>query len=170
MVEKALDAASSAYVNEPSNLFGCFNRGCRSSVVRRLSFYPPFPAGYSIQDDQLYIQDTTHGCPGPRSLQAAGEEPISQRPKPRSGQESIQQLLVRNNLPERARVCWVPRGGRRKLAAVLLWTTAGLPGSNQSEDKAVEVALSSRHLVIFSHGNSTDIGYMFGLHYRMCFR
>lgn len=38
------------------------------------------------------------------------------------------------------------------------------------EDKALEFVLSTRQLVIFSHGNSTDIGYMFGLHYRMCFR
>lgn len=145
-------------------------RGCRSSVVRRLSFYPPFPAGYSLQDGQLYIQDTFHGVTGGRGFRAAGDEQLTQRPKPREGQESIQQLLSRNHLPERVTVCLVPRGRRRKLAAVLLWTMAGVPRDILLEDKAMEFALSNRQLVIFSHGNSTDIGYMFGLHYRMCFR
>ncbi|KAL8430193.1 hypothetical protein ACSSS7_006100 [Eimeria intestinalis] len=153
-------------------LFGCISvMGCRSSLVRRLSFYPPFPAGYSIAGEKLYIQDTFHGCAGGRSFRAAGDEQLVRRPKPREGQETIQELLARNQLPERVKVCMVPRGRRKKLAAVLLWTTAGVPMQQaDDEDQAMEFALSNRQLVIFSHGNSTDIGYMFGLHYRMCFR
>lgn len=147
-----------------------FARGCRSSVVRRLSFYPPFPAGYSLQDGQLYIQDTFHGVSAGRGFRAAGDEQLVQRPKPREGQESIQTLLLRNQLPERVKVCMVPRGRRKKLAALLLWTTADIPGDIGEEDRAMQFALDTRQFVIFSHGNSTDIGYMFGLHYRMCFR
>ncbi|KAL8449176.1 hypothetical protein Emag_003696 [Eimeria magna] len=153
-------------------LFGCISvMGCRSSLVRRLSFYPPFPAGYSIAGEKLYIQDTFHGSAGGRGFRAAGDEQLTRRPKPREGQESIQELLARNHLPERVKVCMVPRGRRKKLAAVLLWSTAGVPTQRASdENQALEFALSNRQLVIFSHGNSTDVGYMFGLHYRMCFR
>lgn len=152
-------------------LFGCISiMGCRSQVVRRLSFYPPFPAGYSVQNGELYIHDTHQGVAGGRALRVSGDESLSQRPKPREGQESIQQILLRGGLPERVRVCWVPRGKRKRLAAVLLWTTAGVPADAQLEDKSMEAALKGKQLVIFSHGNSTDIGYMFGLHYRMCFR
>ncbi|KAL8451946.1 hypothetical protein Emed_001681 [Eimeria media] len=153
-------------------LFGCISvMGCRSSLVRRLSFYPPFPAGYSIAGEKLYIQDTFHGSAGGRGFRAAGDEQLTRRPKPREGQESIQELLARNHLPERVKVCMVPRGRRKKLAAVLLWTTAGVPTQRASdEEQAMQFALSNRQLVIFSHGNSTDVGYMFGLHYRMCFR
>ncbi|KAL8427819.1 hypothetical protein Efla_005427 [Eimeria flavescens] len=152
-------------------LFGCISvMGCRSSLVRRLSFYPPFPAGYSLEDGQLYIQDTFHGVAGGRGFRAAGDEQLTRRPKPREGQESIQELLERNQLPEKVEVCVVPRGRRKKLAAVLLWSTAGVPAQVLTAGKAREFALSNRQLVIFSHGNSTDIGYMFGLHYRMCFR
>ncbi|XP_026189933.1 alpha/beta hydrolase domain-containing protein 17C [Cyclospora cayetanensis] len=152
-------------------IFGCISiMGCRSSVVRRLSFYPPFPAGYSLEDGQLYIQDSIHGGPAGGVVRTAGSEQLKQRPKPQEGQESIQQLLARNHLPERVKVCFIRKARRKQLAAVLLWSTAGVPSSCNSEEEKMQFALSNRPLVIFSHGNSTDIGFMFGLHYRMCFR
>lgn len=146
-------------------------RGCRSSVVRRLSFYPPFPAGYSLQGDQLYIQEVFNAATAGRGFRGtAPAEQQQQRPPPREGQESIQQLLEHNRLPERVQVCHIRRGKKHQLAAVLLWSTAGVPPEYAQESKAKEYALTNRFLIVFSHGNSTDIGHMFGLHYRMCFR
>ncbi|CDJ65836.1 hypothetical protein, conserved [Eimeria necatrix] len=153
-------------------IFGCISiMGCRSSVVRRLSFYPPFPAGYSLQGDQLYIQEVFNAATAGRGFRGtAPAEQQQQRPPPREGQESIQQLLEHNRLPERVQVCHIRRGKKHQLAAVLLWSTAGVPPEYAQESKAKEYALTNRFLIVFSHGNSTDIGHMFGLHYRMCFR
>ncbi|CDJ59255.1 hypothetical protein, conserved [Eimeria maxima] len=158
-------------------IFGCISlMGCRSSVVRRLSFYPPFPAGYSLQGDQLYIQEAFHGASGGRGFRAAGTEQLVQRPPPREGQESIQKLLLRSRLPEQVIVCRIPRGRKKHLAAVLLLTApapeaaaaaaaaaaAGGGSASQGDNDAQSIAqrLSSKQLIIFSHGNSTDIGHM----------
>lgn len=157
-------------------------RGCRSAAVRRLAFYPPTPPGYSLEEDKLYIQDPQQQTPRESQSQSAASLSTSNRGVSVWG-ESVQEVLRKNNLPERVRVCIVPRQRRfpalrrffrcsvaneKGLAAVLLWSPVREGAS--SEEELLGESLKKRQLVLFSHGNSTDIGYMFGVLYRLCYR
>ncbi|PHJ25767.1 alpha beta hydrolase family protein [Cystoisospora suis] len=203
-------------------LFGCLTViGCRSSVVRRLAFYPPQPAGYSISsDNQLYIFDGTPGQQQPTSRSAPPPDVVSasgvasaQGGSAASGdlqRESIQHLLRRTGLPERVEVLKIPCGRKESLAGLFLYhplnppsigshnntnTTSGStpetqsgqpstahtpetpraeghrgPGSAGPENSVMIESARRLPCIIFSHGNSTDIGYMFGLYYRLAYR
>ncbi|PFH35888.1 hypothetical protein BESB_055390 [Besnoitia besnoiti] len=219
-------------------LFGCLTTmGCRSSIVRRLAFYPPQPAGYSIgTEGQLYIYDGSTSSQQGQQQTAPPEDSINSAsgaaaaqpedsPPQHLQRESAQQLLQRTGLPERLKVLSIPCGRRVALAGLFIYhplpPASGLtgPGSETrprtsrsgSETRAAETDLpegdakaarrqtdggSSRNgpsarlaeaatsreeqmmeesakrlpCIIFSHGNSTDIGYMFGLYYRLAYR
>lgn len=120
-------------------------RGCRSSIVRRLAFYPPQPAGYSIgSDNQLYVfdgasnqqQPSAHPAPPPDAISTSGLAPS--QGSATSGdlqRESIQHLLRRTGLPEKVEVLRIPCGRKESLAGLFLYHPLNSPsigGSNHN--------------------------------------
>ncbi|CBZ54467.1 hypothetical protein NCLIV_048960 [Neospora caninum Liverpool] len=205
-------------------IFGCLAAmGCRSSIVRRLAFYPPQPAGYSIgPHGQLYTFDgtseshrpasQTQSAP-PDSINSASGAAAAQPDNPPAQQlqrESMQQLLQRTGLPERLKTLSIPCGRNVNLAGLFIYhplspsssstrptsdtgTGQGPLGSaihaeetkaNETDGAAGPLAEgadgcdeqvmhdSAKRLpcIVFSHGNSTDIGFMFGLYYRLAYK
>ncbi|KFG31269.1 alpha/beta hydrolase family protein [Toxoplasma gondii p89] len=205
-------------------VFGCLAAmGCRSSIVRRLAFYPPQPAGYSIgPQGQLYTYDGSsdshrqshnQSAPPADSINSASGAATAQPDNPPAQQlqrESMQQLLQRTGLPERLKVLSIPCG-RVKLAALFIYhplspsssstgplsesesgqgpASSVLPagegnareqtrgaagplagGADSCDDQVMQESAKRLPCIIFSHGNSTDIGFMFGLYYRLAYK
>eukprot|EP00916_Digyalum_oweni_P019234 GHVL01032032.1.p1 GENE.GHVL01032032.1~~GHVL01032032.1.p1 ORF type:complete len:357 (+),score=46.38 GHVL01032032.1:172-1242(+) len=102
-------------------LFGCISilPGCRNALIRRMTFYPPQPAGYSFgKDTSLILHSESSEFPANVIF------------------DSSCSIKVHTRILKKI----------YNLAVVLFYDS--------------EYDIKKRVTIIFSHGNSTDIGYM----------
>nr|BAN64900.1 conserved hypothetical protein [Babesia bovis] len=121
-------------------LYGCIHVcRLRDAIISKAAFKPPLRPGYTLDDNGNFVLDAKLW---PTRV--------------------VSNALSTHGIEARHR--FIPGRIGKHISAVLIQ----LAGDKASNDKSEGRYKNDRELVVFSHGNSTDIGYMFPAYVNFC--